>query len=91
MVSAVKRWQPSHHLEQNCSQAVVVYSVAVWLSIQHLWGHVLSATTVRFIESVFFSYLRKTEISQFYVAVYVNEDVLGLEVSIKNVLAVDVL
>ena len=57
LVCAIEWWQPSYHLKQNSSQAVVVYSVGVRFSIQHLWGHVLGATTVRFIESVFFNNL----------------------------------
>lgn len=91
LISRVERRQAGDHLIQHGAEAVVIDAVAVGLAVQHLRTHVLSGAAVSLVQNVFALHFRQTEVCKLDVAVDVDEYILRLEISVDNVLSMNVL
>ena len=91
LVSRVEGRQTCDHFIKYGSQGIVVNPITVAVSVEHFWAHILSRSTVCLIEVAWFLHFRKTKIRQLDMSVDVNENIFRFQVTIEDVLIMDVL
>lgn len=83
MVFTWKKGRPPEHLGKNASCAPHVDCVAILLPCQHdFWGPVISCHDIASHLVVLFP--RESKVTDFKIAVVVNEEILGFQVTMDN-------
>lgn len=91
LVPTIERGQPSDQLIKQGSQRIEVNSVRVPSLLNHLGRHILCAPTEAVGDfSGFKADLRESEVGDLNVSVVIDEEILGFEVTVDDVLLMQV-
>jgi hypothetical protein len=89
LIFVIKRRETDNHLIQQYSQSINVYRVIVRFSQQYFGTHVFWAADKRACHLIWQKVkLAKPEISQLYMACFVDQDVFRLQISVEDVVEV---